>query len=100
MPRLPFLYAVAVAVLPLTGCERQAAQSNDNSAVLSKLDEISKKLSSLEEKIEEAAPVKRDAGPKRLRPDPNKTYAIAVGDSPYKGPKHAKVTIVEAFEYA
>ena len=29
------------------------------------------------------------------RPDPEKVYEVAVGTAPFKGPKNAKVTIVE-----
>lgn len=33
-------------------------------------------------------------------PDPNAVYAIPVAGSPFEGPRHAKVTIVKAFEFA
>ena len=37
-----------------------------------------------------AAPARKDG-----RPDPNKVYQVAVGKSPFVGPKDAKITIVE-----
>ncbi|MDP6980544.1 MAG: hypothetical protein QF570_18420 [Myxococcota bacterium] len=33
------------------------------------------------------------------RPDPNKVYQVAVGNAPFKGPKNAKVTIVEFSDF-
>ncbi|MEE9384763.1 MAG: DsbA family protein [Nannocystaceae bacterium] len=36
----------------------------------------------------------------RPRPDADTAYKVPIGNSPYVGPKYAKVTIVKAFEYA
>ncbi len=33
------------------------------------------------------------------RPDPNKVYQVAAGNAPSKGPKNAKVTIVEFSDF-
>ena len=44
-----------------------------------------------------AAPSARQRPP---RADPDAVYAVPVGDSPFEGPADAKVTIVEAFEFA
>lgn len=33
------------------------------------------------------------------KPDPNKVYEVAVGSAPFKGPKDAKVTIVEFSDF-
>ncbi len=33
------------------------------------------------------------------RPDPSKVYEVAVGTAPFKGPKDAKVTIVEFSDF-
>ena len=33
------------------------------------------------------------------KPDPNKVYQVAVGSAPFKGPKDAKVTIVEFSDF-
>ena len=32
-------------------------------------------------------------------PDPNKVYHVAVGNAPFKGPKDAKITIVEFSDF-
>jgi protein-disulfide isomerase len=41
-----------------------------------------------------AAPARKDG-----RPDPNKVYQVAVGKSPFVGPKDAKITIVEFSDF-
>ena len=81
-------------------CQRPATAGGDNTEVVQKLDEISKKLASLEEKIEKGAETSKRDRPKRPRPNPNDVYSVPVGDSPYKGAEHAKITVVEAFEFA
>ena len=85
----------------LTACQRPAPAS-DNSEVIAKLEEIDGKLDKLEKKVEK---VSKSGGNdrkrnRRPRPDANTVYSVPVGDAPWKGTEHAKVTVVEAFEYA
>lgn len=42
----------------------------------------------------------RPQRPQRPRPDANSTYSVSIAGAPYKGAKDAKVTVVEAFEFA
>lgn len=42
----------------------------------------------------------RPQRPQRPRPLPNAVYSVNIDGAPYKGAKDAKVTIVEAFEFA
>ena len=70
-----------------------------------KLSEINDRLDRIEKGIEELK--KRPAGPAMAaaqpprRPDPNTVYNVPVGDTDVaKGPKFAKVTIVEGFDFA
>lgn len=58
---------------------------------LGQLDAIATQL----EQIRSAAPAQR---PRQA--DPDAVYAVPVGNSPFEGPADAKVTIVEAFEFA
>ena len=98
-----FLYLFiggSVAAGSLAGCQRPAPSGGDNSDVITKLDDISKKLDEIEKKVEKSGAAAKPQRPKRPRPDAKATYSVPVGDSPYVGPEHAKVTIVEAFEYA
>ncbi len=60
----------------------------------SKLSELVDRVTALEEKTD------RSTRSRRPRPDPNTVYAVPVDDAPYLGAKHAKVTIVQAFEFA
>lgn len=77
--------------LGLGGCQPQSGET------AKKLDEINKKLDDLDKKLaSNAAP--RPMVPQG--PDPTAVYAIPIDGSPVKGPKAAKVTIVEAFEFA
>ena len=57
--------------------------------------EILAKLDALDKAVQQvkAAPANRPQA------DPNKVYAIPVGDSPAKGPADAKITIVEFSDY-
>jgi protein-disulfide isomerase len=59
--------------------------------------EILAKLESLEKTVAQvkAAP----AAPQRPQIDPNKVYNIPLGETPFEGPKDAKVTIVEFSDY-
>ncbi len=42
----------------------------------------------------------RPARPQRPRPNPSAVYSVNINGAPFKGAKDAKVTIVEAFEFA
>jgi protein-disulfide isomerase len=69
-----------------------------------KLDAVLARLDSLEKKVD-AMPARIAGGqgrpPERPRLDPGTVYNVPVRDSdPYLGAKNAKVTIVEAYEYA
>lgn len=99
MTRMGLTLTTALAVGSLLGCQR--AGSDEMSE---KLDQIDKKLTSLEKKIDNIKPGAAAArGAQRKRPpgpDPKKVYAAPVAGAASKGPANAKVTIVDAFEYA
>lgn len=88
---------LAVASLGLLGCQRAGSDE-----LSEKLDQIDERLASIEKKIGNIKPGAA-RGQQRARPpgpDPKKVYAAPIVGAPYKGPEHAKVTIVEAMEYA
>ncbi|TMA38045.1 MAG: hypothetical protein E6J75_11075 [Deltaproteobacteria bacterium] len=58
--------------------------------ILAKLDGLDKAV----QQVKAGAPAARPQ-----MPDPNKVYAIPVSDSPVRGPKAAKVTIVEFSDF-
>ncbi len=96
-----FLLVAGLVAIGLVGCQKA------DDAVVKKLDEISKKLDKLED-IEKkltagggrAAGARPKPGPRPGRPDPSKVYSLSIAGNPFVGAKHAKVTIVEAFEFA
>ena len=98
MRRFKFLLLSAVGLAAL-GCQR------DDSKVSEKLDQIAQRLDGIEKQLASGAGARagaarqRGAGQERKRPDPNKVYAVPA-TGPAHGPKDAKVTIVEAFEFA
>ena len=107
MKRLALLAACGLLPLGLAGCERQ-----DDADLGKKLDDIEKRLGGIEEQIKKggvgrggaeragAARPKRDRPQRPPGPDPKLTYAVPIEGAASVGPKHAKVTVVDAFEFA
>jgi protein-disulfide isomerase len=98
MKRIGLLCAsllLAVAATGLVGCQR------DTSGVEAKLDDIGQRLDRIERMVQQGAGAGRGQMPQRPPgPDPQKAYAVPIEGAPLKGAPTAKVTIVEAFEYA
>ncbi len=95
--QLRFLSLAAMfAALSTSSCGGQTSDKKLD-AVLTRLDGLDKKVDALSQRVAGAQP----RAPQRPQLDPNTVYAVPVADNdPYVGPKHAKVTIVEAYEYA
>lgn len=92
------LVAVAVAVMFAAACQRTS------DPVAEKLDKIDQRLTNIEKAIEGGAAAgarpQQRRRPQRPRPKPNEVYAVPVKGAPISGPETAKVTVVEAFEFA
>lgn len=85
----------ALSLLAL-GCQQQSSQG-----LAERLESIDKRLSSIEENLEKGVPSRRGAQPpSRPTPNPNDVYAVPIEGSAFKGAKNAKITVVEAFEFA
>jgi len=67
----------------------------------SSLDRASEQFGTAVASIKDFKPAAAAAAPARKdgRPDPNKVYQVAVGKSPFVGPKDAKITIVEFSDF-
>jgi len=86
----------ALSLLAL-GCQQQSSQG-----LAERLESIDKRLSSIEEKLDKGIPSRRGAQqrPSRPTPNPNDVYAVPIEGAAFKGAKNAKITVVEAFEFA
>jgi protein-disulfide isomerase len=87
----------------LASTEQRMARIEAQSEQLTKLVEsMTARLAAIEGKLETlAAQQARPAPPSRPpAPEPDVVYAVPVGDSPVEGPAIARITIVEAFEFA
>src|SRR5687767_3709726 len=98
--RLP-VNRIGLAFIAVTVFGAFACQTDDK-AVITKLDDISKRLAVIEAKLGNAPTAGAAARPQQqARPsaDPSAVYAVPVGESASIGAKLAKVTIVEAFTF-
>jgi hypothetical protein len=84
-----------VALLPLAACQADTKNIND------RMERIEKKLDLI------IAQGGRGGGaaaaqprPSRPEPDRSKTYAVPIDGDAFVGPADAKVTLIEAFDYA
>lgn len=82
------------------GASSPAAKSADGAATRVELQRIDQRLTALEKRIEELARQRPAARARPPGPDPKKVYAAPIAGAPFVGAKHAKVTIVEAMEFA
>ncbi len=96
MMRIGLLFLASLS-LTLPGCTR------DDSKMAEKLDQVIKKQDEMIDLMKKGGgPPGRGANPRaqRPRPAPTEVYAVPIEGAPAVGPKDAKVTIVEAFEFA
>jgi hypothetical protein len=86
---------IGVGAGALAGCQRE------DSSIKDKLAQIDKRLSSIEEGLARVgAAGGRGMPPQRARANPADVYSVPIAGAPSRGPAQAKVTIVEAFEFA
>lgn len=84
------------AVLPLAACQADQKNLDD------RMQRIEKKLDALIASggARGAGPAAGAQRPQRPEPDRSKTYAVSIENDPFLGPADAKVTLIEAFDYA
>jgi protein-disulfide isomerase len=92
---------VCAALLAAAACQvdnKDAKQKLDD--ILVKLDQLDKKLDKVGGGRAVAGAQQQPPGPQPGRPDPTTVYSVPIDGDPVKGPVNAKVTIVEAAEFA
>jgi protein-disulfide isomerase len=100
MKRLGVALVSSLLAATLSSCQK------DDSAVVKKLDELVTLQREANAKLDRMASAPGAARPamppgqQAGRPDPTAVYAVPIEGAPFKGAKNAKVTIVEAFEFA
>lgn len=88
--------ALTAAVLPL-----MAACQNDTSKNLNdRMERIEKKLDALIAQGPRGGAAPGAQRPSRPEPDRSKTYAVPIAGNWFEGPADAKITVVEAFDFA
>lgn len=99
MTRIGLFLLSALGIL-LPGCERDDSKMGD------KLDKMIEQNGEIIELLK-SNPGARGQGaqagqqrPQRPRPSPNDVYAVPIEGAAWAGAKDAKVTLVEAFEFA
>ncbi len=98
MIRMGLLFMSALGVL-LAGCAR------DDTKMAEKLDQVIKKQDQIIDILNKGGGARAAAAagqqrPQRPRPSPTEVYAVPLEGAPFVGAKEAKVTVVEAFEFA
>jgi hypothetical protein len=88
---------LAASVLAALGCRKVSDEDSSE-----KLDRILSRLDAMDKKMDQIAQGRGAAQPQRPpEPDPRSTYAVPVTEADHpRGPATAKVTIVEAADFA
>lgn len=99
MTRAGAVVAVAASSMLLFGCTR------DDESIKERLDKIDSRLASIEKGMASggnaaAARRGRAANQRPKGPDPSAVYSVDIEGAAWEGTKDAKVTVVEAFEFA
>lgn len=86
---------------PVAGAtaEPAAAPAEDRGELRAELEATRAEVAALRAALaQKEAP--RPTPPRRPAPDPDAVYAVDVADAPWRGERHAPVTVVKAFEFA
>lgn len=100
LKHLTYLAGLAVLLSPVA-CTRDKDDSLEKALV-----NIDQRLQKIETRLDSrGAPTRAGTrAPRRAQrppgPDPKKVYSVPVAGSPYKGAEHAKVTVVQAYQFS
>ena len=98
-PMLKKCLLVAAGLGLLIACQK------GDPALTDKMDKLQATMDRIAKRVDQigtgaAAAPSRPQPPARPGPDPNAVYSVAIGEAPVRGPANAKVTIVEAADFA
>jgi hypothetical protein len=94
--------AALLASVGSLGCQREDPTTKEKlDHLVAKMDELDHKLDQIQQARPGAAlPPGRAQGPQPGAPDPMAVYAVPIDGDPAWGPPNAKVTLVEAADFA
>ncbi len=82
---------------PVAGPQRVGVELNEaNAELLAEIEQLKETQAELLAQINRRPPPR----PRRPRPDTAAVYSVDIADAPFAGAKNAKVTVVQAFEFA
>ncbi len=90
------LSAVAVFAVACGGSQTKRVEPPNDKRV----DELSKRVDGIDKRLEKIETLLSDLLQEEREPDPNQVYAVPIEGDPFAGAENAKVTLVEAFEFA
>ena len=88
------IFTLLLAVISLAACQNDTKNLND------KIDKLDKKLDALLAQRGNNPGAAGQQRPSRPEPDRSKTYAVSIEGDAFIGAADAKVTLIEAFDYA
>ena len=100
---------LVIAAVALAACSRQADKKSkpgdqQTAGVIApgaeQLTELNLKVASMEKRLKKIEELLAEALNQPPEPDPTAVYSVPIDGDPFVGPEHAKVTIVEAWDYS
>ena len=91
-------FALLLAVPLAAGCpksDKGAARPDSN-----KLAALEQRVGAIDQRLAKIEKLLKGALEEEVEPDPAAVYAVPVEGDPWSGTEHARVTLVEAFEFA
>ena len=99
----------AIAAVALAACSREADNKSkpgdqQTTGVIApgaeQLTELSLKVDEMDKRLKKIEVLLADMLDQPPEPDPAAVYSVPIDGDPFVGPEHAKVTIVEAWDYS
>jgi hypothetical protein len=101
MHKLPLVLCAALALIGCKKGDTKTAPPDETAGMPKDTAALAKKVKKLEKRLTKIENVLKQAGVPLDEPDPELAYLAPINPlDPVEGPANAKVTIVEAFEFA